>query len=429
LRALPGLDRRVNAIMHGSSLHPNMSSRREAPERALRLVIGCDLGAPSELLRDALRIGTALTSRGHQVTYVVGDPIALMDQAGASITSGLRQAPVMRAAPHLVMKRPQTDGFADRLAVMGFDDKQTLITLASVWNTELASLQPNAIIGIGTPILWLVGPAYAPTFAVGNGSVLPPALGNSFPRLTANSTPLADDIVMLANANAVLSRMGRPSLATLGEIITECRPILYGLSALDPYLQLRSNRTTGLLGVITNPCLPPESERLAVFLDVNCPNIEMMILALGGGVHDVPRDICVTGATAGMRRFLQQQPHVTLFPNYTSLMDQAKHASVFIHHGVQDVTQQCLILGRPQLIVPWTAEQEMLNYMVGWMGITWSKSPSISIDEMAVTLQDLLQDTALLVSAQHHSRQLANTDIGDALPAMIEEIEGVRELV
>ena len=415
--------------MHGSSLAPNKSNRRDAPGRPLRLVIGCDMGAASELLRDALRIGTALANLGHQITYLVGDPIALVDQAGSSITSGLRQAPVMRAAPHLVMKRPQTDGFADRLAVMGFDDKQTLITLASVWNAELASLQPDAIIGIGTPILWLVGPAHAPTFAVGNGSVLPPALGNSFPRLTANSTPLADDIVMLANANAVLSRMGRPSLATLGEIITECRPFLYGLSAFDPYLQLRSNRTNGLLDATTNPCLPPESERLAVFLDVNCPNIEMMILALGGGAHDIPVDICVTGATSGMRRFLQQQPDVTLFPSYASLMDQAKHASVFVHHGAQDVTQQCLVLGRPQLILPWTPEQEMLNYMVGWMGITWSKSPSISIDEMTATLRDLLQDTALLVSAQHHARQLANTDIGDALPAMIEEMESVRELV
>jgi hypothetical protein len=415
--------------MHGSSPPPGTTKRPESPARPLRLVVGCDLGAPSELLRDALRIGMALTNRGNHVTYLVGDPIALMEQAGSSITSGLRQAPVMRAAPHLVMKRPPIDGFADRLAVMGFDDKQTLITLASVWNAELASIQPDAIIGIGAPILWLVGPAHAPTFAVGNGSVLAPALGNSFPRLTANSTPLASDDAMLDNANAVLSRMGQPSLATLGELVTECRPILYGLSALDPYLQLRTDRTTGLLGTAPSPSLPPESGRLAAFLDVNCPNIEMLILALAGFGHDTPLDICITGATAGMRRFLQQQPEVTLWPNYTSLMDRAERASVLMHHGVQDVTQQCLVHGRPQLIVPWTAEQEMLNYMVGWMGITWSKSPTISIDEMVATLQDLLHDTSLSVSAQHHARQLAKTDIGDALPAMIEQIEKVRELV
>jgi len=35
----------------------------------------------------------------------------------------------------------------------------------------------------------------------------------------------------------------------------------------------------------------------------------------------------------------------------------------------------------------------------------------------------------LSISAQHHSSQLAKTDIGDALPAMIEQIEKVRELV
>lgn len=414
--------------MHGSSLPPDAGKRGETAGRPLRLVIGCDLDAPTESLRDALRIGDALASRGHRVTYLAGDPVALVDQAGSPITSELHQAPAKRAAPHLVMKRPSIDGLADRLAVMGFDDKQTLMTLASVWNAELASIEPDAIIGIGTPILWLVGRAHAPTFAVGNGSTLPPALGTSFPRLTANSTPAADDGTMLSNANAVLSRMGQPSLATLGELVTECRPILYGLSALDPYLQLRSLHTTGLLGETPSPSLPPESERLAAFLDVNCPNIEMLILVLAGLGRDIPLDICITGATAGMRRFLQQQPHVTLWPNYASLMERAERASVLIHHGAQDVTQQCLVLGRPQFIMPWTVEQEMLNYMVGWMGITWSKSTAISIEEMAATLHDLLRDTSLPVSAQHHSRQLAQTDIGDALPAMIEQIERVREL-
>src|SRR6185295_5143834 len=102
----------------------------------------------------------------------------------------------------------------DRLAVMGFEDKDTLITLASVWNAELASIEPDVIIGIGTPILWLVGRGHAPTFAIGNGAILAPALGSSFPRLTPSSTPLADENVMLDNANAVLSRMARPSLAT-----------------------------------------------------------------------------------------------------------------------------------------------------------------------------------------------------------------------
>lgn len=415
--------------MHGSSPPLDPSKRPVAPERPLRILVGCDSGVPSELVRDTLRIGAALIDRGHHVTYMVGDPIGLSDQAGTPITTSLRQAPVMRVVPHLVMKRPQIDGFADRLAVMGFDDKPTLLTLASVWSTELTSVKPDAIVGVSTPILWLVGPAHAPTFAVGPGNALPPPLGPSFPRLTANSTPLADEAAMLANANAVLSRMGRSSLAALGEIITECRPVMYGLPVLDPYLQLRSDRTTGLLGRSPNPGLPPERDRLAAFLDVNCPNIEMLILALAGISHEFPIDACVTGATSGMRRFLQQQPNITVFASFEALMDQAVEASALIHHGCQDVAQQCLVLGRPQLIVPWTNEQEMLNYMVGWMGMTWSKSSNISIEEMAATLRDFLRDTSLMVAAQHHARQLASTDMDNALPAMVERIESVRELV
>src|SRR5205814_8153427 len=116
-------------------------------------------------------------------------------------------------------------------------------------------------------------------------------------------------------------------------------------------------------------------------------------------------------------------------PDYMSRMDRVERAHVLLQHGVQDVAAQWLALERPAVFIPWTAEQEMLNYRVGWMGITWSKPPTISIDEMVATLQDLSKDTSLSISAQHHSSQLAKTDIGDALPAMIEQIEKVRELV
>jgi hypothetical protein len=67
----------------------------------------------------------------------------------------------------------------------------------------------------------------------------------------------------------------------------------------------------------------------------------------------------------------------------------------------------------------------VLNYMIGWMTLSWMKSPTVSIDEMAATFRDLLRNAALTVAAQHHARQLANTNLGDALPTVVERIEKI----
>jgi hypothetical protein len=391
----------------------------------MRAVICCDQGAPAEMVRDALTVGRALMERGHTVVYIVGDPVALVEAAGSWTPNDLYQAPVRRAGPNLVMKPPTMDGFADLMATIGFDDKQTLVALAALWNRQLLTVKPDAIIGFYTPVLWLVGPSHAPTFALGGGLTLPPVLGPSFPRLSVDSVPLADEALMLANANAALLRFGQRPLAALSEILDRCTSILYGVPAFDPYLQVRRVLSTGLLGEEPTPTVPPAKERLAVFLDVYCPNIEQIILALAS-LEDISIDVCVSGATAGMRRFLEQHPNVKVWKDYASLLAEAPSSSALVHHGVQDVAQRCISLGRPQLIIPWTREQEILNASIQWMSFTWSKSPSVSLDEMAGTFSAILRDHSLTVAAQHHARQLADANLPDALPGIIEQIEAAR---
>jgi hypothetical protein len=390
----------------------------------MRYVICCDQGAPSETVRDALTVGRALLGRGHEVAYIVGDPVMLVDYAGSWSPNDLYQAPVCRAAPGLVMKRPNMDGFSDVMATVGFGDKQTLVALSTLWNRQLAALKPDAIIGLYTPVVWLVGPAHAPTFALGGGLMLPPALGTSFPRLTVDSAPLADEAVMLANANAALLRLGQPPLAALSEVLDRCSSLLYGVPAFDPYLQVRRTVSMGLLGEEPSPVVPPAAPRLAAFLDVYCPGIETVILALAG-FDQVPVDVSVTGATTSMRLFLEQQPRITFWRDYASLLEHAASASVLVHHGVHDVGQRCISLGRPQLLIPWTREQEVFSGLVQWMSYSWVKHPNVPIEEMAGTFRAILRDPSLVVAAQHHARQLSNTSLPDALPAIVERIEGL----
>jgi hypothetical protein len=236
-----------------------------------------------------------------------------------------------------------------------------------------------------------------------------------------DSSPLTGEAVLLDNANAVLARLHRPALASISELLTNCSALLYGLPVFDPYLQLRRSMTMGLLGDTPQPTVPPAEPRLAVFLDVQCPGVEMIMLAVGS--NEMPADVYIRGATVGMRRFLEQQPNVTLWTDHQALLQACSNASVLVHHGEQDIAQRCITLGRPQLLIPWTREQEIFNYVLGWMGFTWSKKADISIGEMAGTLRDIARNPALTVAAQHHARQFANAHLGDALPAILNQIE------
>jgi len=227
---------------------------------------------------------------------------------------------------------------------------------------------------------------------------------------------------MLDNANAALLRFGQPEWASLADIFERCTPILYGVPTFDPYMQMRTTRSSGLLGEEPTPTLPPAETRLAVLLDVYCPNIEQTVLAVGS-LKDIPVDICISGATTAMRRFLEQRPNINFWKDYGSLLAQAASASAIVHHGALDVAQRCISLGRPQLIIPWTREQQILETTMGWTAFTWGKPPSTPLDDMAGTFSALLRDTSLVVAAQYHARQLAGTNLQNALPGIMERIE------
>jgi hypothetical protein len=390
----------------------------------MRVAICCDGDSPNEVLRDALMLGGALSARGHSVHFVAGDPVALVDQAGSWIPSNIHQAPLLKPSPPLAMKRAPVDGLADAMAAAGFEEKRILLTLAAVWRDQLGLLQPDVVVAFGGPVAWLVGPTVAPTLAIGSGMALPPVLGSSFPRLSADSVELADERVMLANANAVLARFGKPSLAALSEVVSNCDTLLYGLPTFDPYLQLRRSVTVGALGAMRLPLVPAPEKRVVAFLDAYCPGIETTILAFPA-LEDVRLDIHITRATSGMRRFLEQQPGVKVWADHGELLEQAGGARLIVHHGDQDIAQSAIYGGQPQLVFPWTRQQEILTYMIGWMGVMKTQASTSPIAQISEALSSALLDSSLNVAAQHHARQFSQVGIPNALPIIIERVEGM----
>jgi hypothetical protein len=65
--------------------------------------------------------------------------------------------------------------------------------------------------------------------------------------------------------------------------------------------------------------------------------------------------------------------------------------------------------------------------MVGWMSFSWTKPATTEVSEMSAAMRDLLRDNSLVVAAQHHARQFADTNLPNALPVIVEQLEKLAE--
>jgi len=331
--------------------------------------------------------------------------------------------PLLREPPALIMKRRGPSGLDDAMAIAGFANSSHLAMLCGIWSRQLELLRPDVIVGFNSPLIWLIGAAFAPTFAAGSGNFLPPVLGSGFPRISATAPPLAADHVMIRNASAILENLKLPALEGLSDVISRCRQLLYGLPQLDPYLQLRKRPSLGVLGPPAVMAPTATKKRVAAFLDVFCPNIEALLLGLAG-TDRIECDLHVSGATAGMLRFLQQQPNLKVWADCEQLIAQTGTMAGLIHHGEPDLVELALMSGLPQLALPFADHQGLVVGNFVWMGCVSKAAASESIADNSGLFRSFVKNASLTVHARHHAAQLQASGVQNALPLFVEEIVG-----
>jgi hypothetical protein len=390
----------------------------------MRILLASETASIGSLMRDAGRIGQALAARGHDVCFAMADPEAFTEYVPVGATETVLPTPGLREPPELVLKRRAPSGFDDVMAVAGFANSSQLTALCRTWSKQVDLLRPDAIVGLHSPLLWLTGPCLAPTFAAGDGSFLPPIIGDGFPRMSATTPPLAAEHVMIANANQILGELGAKPIAALSEVIGRCTGLLYGLPWLDPFLQLRQNVSLGMLGDCPPIAKVPAKKRFAAFLDVFSPNIEALLLGIAG-VDEVDCELFLSGATAGMSRFLRQQNNIVVHSNFAELAARMGEMSGVIHHGESDIAEHALAAGIPQLALPFMQHQHNIVGNFGWMGCLMNASVSDSIAQSAGMIKHFAKNSSHVVHAQHHARQLRAKGVTHALDTVVELIESL----
>jgi UDP:flavonoid glycosyltransferase YjiC (YdhE family) len=162
------------------------------------------------------------------------------------------------AGPRKAMGSPGAATWADFLGDLGFAFPERLQLQFDWWVEVLRTRRIDLVIADFAPISMLAARALGiPSVCVGTGYSTPPPGMASFPILLPEYTTLVhDEADLLANTNAVLSRLAGQPLEAFSEVYRATVSLPRTIPLLDPYNGLRSARP-----------LPPLNNALSVGAD------------------------------------------------------------------------------------------------------------------------------------------------------------------
>ena len=319
-----------------------------------RILFVAELGSGFGHVRRLLPLARAAARLGHQPVFLVANPTEaalVLQDSGIPVA----QAPFLAAAPRRSSASEQpARSFADLLLRAGFDDEAVLSRALETWGRLVDSLRPDAAVCELSPFFCLATHGSAlPVLVSGHGFVLPPPELPRFPLLRAApggaDDEAGDENRMLAATHAVLLRHGRPALPALPALFRGTTHAVTGLEALDPYRTLRASPAVGPPGVATHPDGEPPLEDLFGYLLGEAPGTLPLLQALGrsgaGGRVFVRRPTeAQRRALAGTNLGWVERPQ----PIEAALA----RARLIVHHGSMLTTEESLLGGRPQVVLP-----------------------------------------------------------------------------
>jgi hypothetical protein len=379
-----------------------------------RVVLAHETIFGSDQIYDAYIIGQFLVARGHDVIHIVDAAPSIYYALGARFACAeireVQLPPKLSIRPKASMAA--LSGSNEKLGEY-FSDAFQLNILANAWSRELRRAAPDVIVAISAPATWLVGPDIAPTLATGSGAAIPVWGDDVFVKTAAERGSGITSNLLLRNANSVLAELGSPQVKSLAGILRCCEPWHYGFDALDPYLPYRQSPSLGMLGSMPKND-PVNGSSLSVFLDINYPNLENVLLAIAG-LGGIKIDLFVNRATTAMRNFLSRLPGITLWDQFDSTAAEVPKAGAIIHHGASMLATLGIAAGRPHLVLPWTGEQWAVLEMLKQLGVAWWKNSDSSIEELSGTLRAFLNDVNIRVQAEQQRTKVVEDDLDNAL--------------
>lgn len=355
-------------------------------------LLGWELGGGFGHAKKLHDIGVALACRGVRPVFVLKEVEAVAAMFAGGGFSLLR-APRSTRPP---IANFRAASFADILAIRGFASPRELQPLVETWESIIDQVRPDLVVADYAPTLQLAAYGWMPCVRVGVGFDCPPHNVAEFPAFDSAAQPMAPQSQLLSVIQQVQARRGRSAPATLPGLFSWGRTVVCTLPELDQYHALRDEPAVGPVAPLPPLTPPPRQPRFYAYLSAKRPaSLPLLAELLRAGI---PGTAFVRGATArelqaiavaGLEIQTEVRPLAELLPR----------ASFVVHHGGL-TSAEVLAAGRPQLLVPGHAEQQITSEMLARMGVALIFGQSQPAQEGVELANRLLGDGSVTARAQ-----------------------------
>ncbi len=333
----------------------------------------------------------------------------------------LIQAPLHRGLGAEEASRFRACSFADIMAACGYRRADDLSSIVSAWDYVIDIVKPLIVVADYSPILALAAYQRVPVIAIGDGFVLPPPHLPCMPLLRDRGTEAADEQQLLANAAAVQHRRGRAIPQRLPALIGGEAHIVCTYPEIDIYRNYRLTLASGPVIRIPPRLERPEKPAIFAYLAADFrPSLKLLEVLINSRY---PLEVFLRDSSDRLRRALRARG-AQVHDIAPSLADVAQRASLVVHHAGIGTVEDCLALGRPQLLLPRHLEQSLNAANLKRLGIGVILSPSFSLAEGSRLVDEATSSGRLSERARDFAAGLVGRK-SDSIDRIVAHCEGL----
>jgi len=331
-----------------------------------RILFAWELGRGIGYVDRLSQVATALAAEGHEPVFVVRDLVGTAEFF-AKKPWIVMQSPMAVGMLHPTQPNFVPGSYADLLAVNNFANAEHLFRLAHAWHMLFLALQPALIVAEYAPVATLAAYGRIPTIAMGHGYIMPPPNLREFPIFDPAAQRFAPTEQIVEAVRSVQQRLGGLVADTVPLALGGTRHFVTAFAETDPYASFRSQPDTGPLESIPPPMAPAGPPSFYAYLSATHPQLRMILQSLVD--CGLPGATYIKRITPEIRQYLGER-NVHVFDRPPPLGEVTRGAHVIVHHGGAATLAAAMGAGRPQMLWPEVADQQVSASTIDRLGVS-----------------------------------------------------------
>jgi hypothetical protein len=373
-----------------------------------RIVYAWELGGGLGHLAHARMIGEPLARAGHEVIFVLRNPlpaVRVLGDIGRFVAAPL-WPPLNRPRPAPSFSYPSL------LAGLGYGDEEALHSLGRAWRSTFELLAPDLVFADHAPTAFVgLRGLGVPTAKVGSGFFVPPQT-SPMPRFSSRA-PVSDaqlsaqEAELMKPLNGAIRALGAPELRGVAELVATPRDVLLAYRELDHYEDREPD--ADYWGVPPpSPGAPfawpasPSGKRVFAYLKP-FEAIEPVLEALKG------TQAAALVYAPGLGREIRERhacPSMVFLDRAADIAQVGRECDLAIAHGGIGTAAYVLLSGKPMLLLPLQLEQLLFSQSIARLGagLVASDRSAAAVGPM---LHALLEEPRYRAAAEGFARRYA----------------------